>query len=139
MCRIVGSPSATPPRSPWPGSTRSWPARRTSAASAPCPRPAATTFPCSPGSPWTIRSAPHPRHPETDPRDDLPLDLVVPAAEREDDRRPVAAFQFPVQDGPRTALLERARRAHHLHQPGVRVPAGLGAVDLDGGGVLREE
>src|SRR5690606_1070572 len=38
----AGSPSASPPPCRWPGSTRSWPARRPSTTSAPCPPPAAT-------------------------------------------------------------------------------------------------
>src|SRR4051812_35981794 len=92
-----------------------------------------------PPNPRTNELTPNPRHPQPDPRDDLPLDLVVAAAEGEDHGGAVAAFQFAVQDGARGALLQGAGRGDDLHEPGVGVTAGLGAVDLDGGGVLRGE
>src|SRR5438105_29322 len=91
--------------------------------------------PKSPGSPAITappsRSAPYAGHAEADPGDDLALDLVVAAAEGEDDGGAVAAFQFAVQHRTGRALLERARGAGDLHQPGVGVAPGLGAVDLD--------
>src|SRR4051794_29805518 len=74
-------------------------------------------------------------HLEAEDGDEVSLDLVGAAAEGEDQRAAVGAFDPSGENRPRRRALEDAGRAEHLEEQAVALAIGRRAVDLDAGGV----